>query len=223
MEIWLLLHNTTSKNQGWLFHSLPNLKDQRRRVIHHHSRWTFIFQTCPISSAPGPLPAPHFPTLSPFSWPPGLSFLATIAVVSHAYLCLETPRGWVTLERPRGTAERLPPRPKGFTSILLQPHRSPTTPWALSLLRNTPPFRPRLPNLWLAFYLPTSLLPYSYKSCCSSPTGGSLTLPRAHSTLPSLASQASLLRWDHEATQHQWCSHEYPGIPASKTFSEPTC
>lgn len=59
MEIWLLLHNTTSKNQGWLFHSLPNLKDQRRRVIHHHSSWTFIFQTCPISSAPGPLPAPH--------------------------------------------------------------------------------------------------------------------------------------------------------------------
>ena len=74
---------------------------------------------------------------------------------SHTVLSLEALRRWMILGTPKATVQRLPPLPKDFTSILLTLHTSPTTPWSLSLPRNTPPFRVGLPNpwLWLSIYL----------------------------------------------------------------------
>ena len=86
------------------------------------------------------------------------SFLIPSLCSSHTHLCLEALRRWMILGTPKATVPRLPPLPKAFTSILLTLHMSPTTPWTLSLPRNTPPLRAGLPNLWL--WLSVYLLPH---------------------------------------------------------------
>ena len=130
---------------------------EKGRVVHHRSSWTF-FQAMSIISVYKTSPPPHSSTPLPPN--PGLSFLDTMTVYLPHLLCLEALRRWMILGTPKATVQRLPPLPKDFTSILLTLHTSPTTPWSLSLPRNTPPLRVGLPNLWLwlSIYLPLHFL-----------------------------------------------------------------
>lgn len=111
--------------------------------------------------------------------------------------------GWMTLVTPKGTAQRLPPVSKGFTSFTFQSHISSTTPWALSLPGKTPPLRSRLPNLWLqlSIYFSTSL----FLDPVLHPSSFILDFALLHLTHLSFSSSISLM--GPQGHQFQWCSH----------------
>lgn len=167
MAFWLFLHNTTSHIHGVLVPQMSlSHRTREERLI---SGWTYFrpgHALTPYSkTSPSASLLFHFPPSSLFSWPPRLSFLATITVFFPCSSLLGSFKKVEALGNIQSTDGRLPPSFKGFSSIPLKLHTGPRVD--LELPKNTPSLRPRLPSLH-SFSLTHFSACHSYKYCPSS-------------------------------------------------------